>query len=384
MKKLIAVFAAFAVVILIIGIVSYYGINNKTPQQDTAHYSVQLNEIQQLYKMGENQKAELKAEELKNAFTSAQTISDKNEYPLIMSGICILFLGSVSVYCYLVIIRPFHKLTDFADRIANGDFDTALDYERTDYFGKFTWAFDNMRREIKNARACETEAIENHKTVIASLSHDIKTPIASIRAYAEGLEAGMDTTPEKRAKYIGVIIRKCDEVSKLTEDILLHSLSELDRLKITPEKFEICGFVRAFISDMMSGKEDIHFAEPAFSAEVSADMNRTAQLLENLINNARKYAKTDIDITLTQDAHFVCIHVRDYGSGIPDEDMPFITDKFYRGHNVGREQGAGLGLYISKYIATQSRGDLQLNNLDNGLEAVISLPRFGSPELSGS
>lgn len=71
-----------------------------------------------------------------------------------------------------------------------------LNYERSNYFGEFTWAFDSMRREITKARSCEREATENNKTVIATLSHDIKTPISSIRAYAEGLEANLDNTPE--------------------------------------------------------------------------------------------------------------------------------------------------------------------------------------------
>ena len=81
-----------------------------------------------------------------------------------------------------------------------------------------------MRKEITKARSCEREAIENNKTVIATLSHDIKTPIASIRAYAEGLEANLDSTYEKRMKYLSILMRKCDEVSKLTNDLFLHSL----------------------------------------------------------------------------------------------------------------------------------------------------------------
>ena len=97
-------------------------------------------------------------------------------------------------YVYFAILRPFEKMKAFAGKIARGDFEDSLRYERSNYFGEFTWAFDSMRTEIIKARACEKEAIENNKTVIATLSHDIKTPIASIRAYTEGLEANMDTT----------------------------------------------------------------------------------------------------------------------------------------------------------------------------------------------
>ena len=96
--------------------------------------------------------------------------------------------------------------------------------------------------------------------------------------------------------------------------------------------------------------------------------------IENLINNARKYAKTKVDISLTKDSGFVYIHFRDHGKGIPDEDMPFIFDKFYRGRNCGDEAGSGLGLFIVKYITQQTGGDIVLKNHPDGLEATVSLP----------
>ena len=85
-------------------------------------------------------------------------------------------------------------------------------------------------------------------------------------------------------------------------------------------------------------------------------------------------ARSDIDVFLTQSDGNAEIHFRDYGKGIPDEDMPFIFDKFYRGKNCGNEQGSGLGLYIVKYLAEQMQGKILLHNHANGLEAIISLP----------
>ena len=287
------------------------------------------------------------------------------------------------VNVYIAILRPFDKMKGFADKIAQGNFDVPLQYERSNYFGAFTWAFDSMRREITKARSCEKEAIENNKTVIATLSHDIKTPIASIRAYAEGLEANLDSTPEKRQKYLQVIIKKCDEVSKLTNDLFLHSLSDLDKLKMNPQTFELCDFMESAITELTGAQQDIEFKKPDFSAKVFADENRLLQIVENIINNARKYAKTKITVTISrcgdsadelQQGDTVKIIFRDYGGGIPDEDMPFIFDKFYRGKNCGNEQGSGLGLYIVKYIAEQMGGEIRLQNLSDGLEVVILLP----------
>lgn len=261
-----------------------------------------------------------------------------------------LFLVIVFGYVYVSILRPFDKLKKFAGIIAQGDFSVPLNYERSNYFGDFTWAFDSMRREITKARSCEREAIENNKTVIATLSHDIKTPIASIRAYAEGLEANLCSTPERREKYLRILMRKCDEVSKLTNDLFLHSISDLDKLKISPEEFELCEFLKTIVSEIAVEQKDIILNIPNMEVIVFADKNRMVQITENLINNARKYAKSNIDITLSCSKGYTDICFRDYGTGIPNEDMPFIFYKFYRGKNCGKEQGSGLGLYIVKYI----------------------------------
>lgn len=374
MKKLAWFLTAFVIAIIAAGLAFYFKGEDKNKADNSSEYIVAVNEIEQLCASGDTEKAQERSHELRAAMQQRENEKEADIYPLVLTGICLVFLISVSAYCYAVIIRPFRKLTNFAEKIAQGDFDIPLDYERTDYFGKFTWAFDNMRREITKARACEKEAIENNKTVIASLSHDIKTPVASIRAYAEGLEAGMDTDPGKRARYIGVIIRKCDEVTKLTNDMLLHSLSDMDKLKITPECFELCSFAEKVIDDISAGKGDIRFEKPAYFIDILADKERTAQIIENLINNARKYAKTDIDVFITKNEHFAELHFRDYGKGIPDEDMPFICDKFYRGHNCNNESGSGLGLYIVRYIAVQSGGELKLRNLPDGFEAAMELP----------
>jgi signal transduction histidine kinase len=231
-----------------------------------------------------------------------------------------------------------------------------------------------MRREITKARSCEKEAIENNKTVIATLSHDIKTPIASIRAYAEGLEANMDTSPEKRAKYLNVMMKKCDEVSKLTNDLFLHSLSDLDKLKMNPEEIELSSLIDSVVEELTAKQRDVHYTKSEGAVFVMADANRLTQVLENIINNARKYAKSEIDITMTQQDNQAVICVRDHGNGIPDEDVPFIFDKFYRGKNCGDEQGSGLGLYIVKYIMEQMQGSVSLYNHEDGLEVTLSLP----------
>ena len=254
-----------------------------------------------------------------------------------------------------------------------------------------------MRHELRKARAAEKEAIENNKTVIATLSHDIKTPITSIRAYAEGLEANLDSSPEKRARYLQTIMKKSDEVSKVTDDLLLHSLSDMNRLQVEPKEIELRDFAERAVKDLDPDGKEVTFVSSVSQVKVNADPDRLLQCLENLITNARKYAGSKIEVYLEyvsddeailvsggrpsgkdgQDQKTsgrVAVCVKDHGKGIPDEDMPFIFDKFYRGHNHGGQPGSGLGLYIVKYLMTQMNGDIVLRNTEEGLLARLILP----------
>ena len=332
------------------------------------------NEISQLIDMGEYEKAREKLADFQDSLRNPVDIENNNTKVLIICCAAVLCIVLVFLYVYFKILRPFDKMKDFASEVAKGNFDVPLKYERSNYFGAFTWAFDIMRKEITSARMAEHEAVENNKTVIATLSHDIKTPIASIRAYAEGLEANLDVSPERRSRYLQVMMKKCDEVTELTNDLFLHSLSDMGRIEIKPEEIDLVPFMEQTVAELTADKSDVIFIKPDFSPVISADKKRMTQLVENLINNSRKYAKTDIRISITEKDNFVQVSFSDMGSGIPDEDMPFITDKFYRGKNCGNENGSGLGLYIVNYIAEKSGGRVELQNMYPGLKVTVTLP----------
>lgn len=335
---------------------------------------ITINAVQKLIENGEYESAVIKTAELEAALRNSSSEKRGNNDIFVICLVCIGAVMFVSGYVYVKILMPFDKLSGFAENIAKGDFDTPLEYQRSAYFGLFTWAFDNMRSEINKSRACEREAIENNKTVIATLSHDIKTPVASIRAYAEGIDAGMAASPEKLAKYCSVIMRKCDEVSRLTNDLFTHSIADLDKLSISSDSFELVSAAQTVVSELSGEQGDIVFEMPCFEAEVKLDKNRFEQICENLINNSRKYAKTDINVFFTRDENTVTMHFKDKGNGINDADMPFIFDKFYRGKNCGDEQGSGLGLYIVKYLVQKQGGSVLLHNMADGFDAEVTFP----------
>lgn len=361
-KKIFGITLFFILSIIVVTtIVIVLGYNNNSDELRTTQL-VNINEVQQLINSGRLEEANAKLNSIDNYLRGVENSYNPTTL-IIVSAISILFIILVFAYIYFAILRPFDKLKGFASEIAAGNFDIPLNYERSNYFGKFTWAFDSMRSEIIKARRCEAEAIENNKTVIASLSHDIKTPIASINAYAEALGANIDSSYDERSKYLNVIMNKALEVKKLTDDLFLHSVSELDKISFMEEKINIVDMIKNSINDFKANTT-INFKSNLNEAYTLADRMRMSQIFENIFNNSIKYANTNIDVELEDCNEYYLVSIRDYGKGIADEDLPFIFEKFYRGKNATGKNGTGLGLYIVKYMIEKMGGKVDLISND--------------------
>lgn len=376
-KKLLNIIFLY-IIILVVLTVAFFNFDNKdTLDSEKRRVIIDINEIRK-----ESELLGIEEKEFYNKIDNLEEVitnnikETSNNYYVVYGLIIFLFLMiSLLGYIYYAIIKPFERMEEYAEEVAKGNLDLKLNYERNNLFGEFTWAFDRMRREIIKARTCEKEAIENNKTVIATLSHDIKTPIASIRAYTEGLQANLASNPLKRQKYINIIIKKCDEVTALTNDIFLHSLADLGKLKMNLVEVSIKPIIIEYLNGLLCDKDNVFINDDIPDANLLIDTKRFEQVLENIINNSLKYAKdSKIEIKVEKSLKDYILIIRDYGKGISDEDMPFIFEKFYRGKNVGKEQGAGLGLYIVKYIMEQFNGNVYINSFKDGLEVRLIIP----------
>lgn len=376
-KQLIKTALILIVIFLVMALCVEYFLKKNIVGTNAENELVLLNEIEQLTTDGSGfnpAQEEIKAlqDRLQKETVQAQQSSIR-----MISAIYVCFtlfcLIAGFFYIYFKVLRPFSKLEKYAEQVAKGNFDFSLEYERENFFGAFTWAFDHMRKEIVRARENEAQAVSENKTIIATLSHDIKTPIASIWAYAEGLEANLDAGYEQRERYLKVIMKKCDEVSGLVNDLVLHSLSELEKLEIKKQKISMKKVLEETIQDLEY--PHISLEQPVPDAELIADEKRMSQVLLNILENAKKYAPdAEVRVWALNTEERYEIHIRDYGDGILPEDMPFVLQKFYRGKNVGDKPGSGLGLYIVSYIMERMGGGIELENHRDGLDAVVWMP----------
>lgn len=276
------------------------------------------------------------------------------------------YLLIIIIYCS--ILRPFRKLEVFAGNVAKGNLDLPLPMDRNHLFGSFTESFDLMREELKLAKEREFQANQSKKELVAELSHDIKTPIATIRANCELMQV-MTKEPHTSQK-LTVIDEKAATVEKLVDNLFHATLEELQVLKVTPTE-ESTATIEKMLSDLaQDSKLHIHGDIP--SCLVWLDTLRFSQVLDNIIYNSMKYAGTDIDISFQNQTSGVLIRIADHGPGISEADLPFISEKFYRGENATGKSGSGLGLFLAQTFMEQMQGALTYYN-DGGFVVELFL-----------
>lgn len=272
------------------------------------------------------------------------------------------------IYISHNIIEPFRKLKRFAERVADGNFDIPLEMDRHNLFGAFTESFDIMRSELKRARIAEARANESKKELVAKLSHDIKTPVASIKAASE-VGAALAADEKSRGNY-EQIIQKADQINTLVTNLFSATLEELHELSVTPAVLE-----SEELRTLLQNADYLHRAviPPMPDCLLFADRLRLQQVFDNIFANSYKYADTNINVAVCLEDKYLMVCIEDYGGGIGEPELPLLKEKFKRGSNTKDIDGAGLGLYISDYCMKNMQGRLDIENGQCGLKATVRI-----------
>ena len=272
------------------------------------------------------------------------------------------------IYIRRSVITPFKNLNSFAARVAEGNLDVPLTMDKGHVFGEFTESFDLMRSELKKARLAEKKAADDKKEMVAKLSHDIKTPVASIKSTSE---VGMAITKEERTKEMfGVINSKTDQIKSLVDNLFTSSVHDITEIEVNPG-MQTSDTIASLIknSDYMNRAGD--FAVPECS--VYFDKLRLQQVFDNIFMNSYKYADTKIRIASEISGDYLVIRVADEGPGVKEEELPLIREKYKRGSNASGNEGAGLGLFLTEYFMEKMDGKMGLRNLNPGFEVSVYL-----------
>ncbi len=315
---------------------------------------------------------------------------------------CILLL-----YMYLGFVRPVGELKKFTEDIAKGDLDRPLPVPRNPLFRNLAESFDIMREELRASFDRERKAEISRKEQIQGLSHDIKTPVAVIRAACEVLTAKYTRKLEGLPKYsegiegvdkkwassiegeykdmldkVASISGKAESISNIMNDVMHVSLEEMETVKVEPVE-ENSTLIEEFIISLRS-YGNIILKNHIHPCLVYMDRQRMEQVIDNIIGNSHKYAGTDIEVEFSETddilmadgkaGKFMKILIRDRGPGVGADDLPLIAEKYYRGSNTGEETGYGLGMYLAKTYMDRQGGGMEYYN-DDGFVVELLLKK---------
>lgn len=277
----------------------------------------------------------------------------------------------IFIYLYRIrktIIDPFKSMNEFAVRVAGGDLDIPLKVDGKHLFGEFTEAFDLMRTELKRARLAEKQANDAKKEMVAKLSHDIKTPVASIKSSSEiGYEISKD---EKTKHCFNLINEKSDQVTALVANLFNSSINDITEIAVNPAKYN-SDILYSIIRNSDYLNKASKFTVP--EADIYVDKLRLQQVFDNIFMNSYKYANTGIDVNISSGDDFLTVKIKDHGPGVDPDEIPLLKEKYKRGENASDKGGAGLGLFLSDYFITNMDGALLLDSDGSGFEVTVKI-----------
>lgn len=277
-------------------------------------------------------------------------------------GVTAAFVLLLLLFLFIRIIRPFEKISTYPTELAKGNLTAPLKDSKSKYFGKFLWGLDLLREKLESQRSAELALQKQNKTMVLSLSHDIKTPLGVIELYAKALEKGLYKDEQKKKEVAVGITEKCEDIRGYVDGIVKTSSEDFLNLEVNNGEFYLSALIdkiKAFYTDKLSLLK-IDFAVDAFSDHIlSGDLERSIEVLQNIIENAVKYGDGKrIRIAFSREDDCQLIHIRNSGCTLSKNELPHIFGSFWRGSNTGSNSGSGLGLYICRTLMRKMNGDI--------------------------
>jgi signal transduction histidine kinase len=291
----------------------------------------------------------------------------------------------VSIVFSLSIIKPINRLNKAVDEIIHGKLDCEIIEEGDLEIYELSGNFEKMRLKLKESISTLGKYDNNRKLLLTNISHDLKTPLTSIKGYVEGIQDGVANTPEKLEKYLKTIYAKAIQMDKMINDLLLYSKLDLNETPFHFEKTGILEYTREIAEEAQCdfARYNISIAfHSRLKKEIylKIDRDRLKRVLHNLLDNSKKYMGKDrgsISVGIRESRTSVIIEIQDDGQGIPENKISQIFDRFYRGDLArSKQEGSGLGLSIAKMIVEGHGGRIWAISKENeGTSVRLSLKK---------
>lgn len=337
------------------------------------------NEYKDMYTFGQNygevyEQVDLKLSDGKTGsayvFTKLDETIPEMRNLIILIFITVLLIlvltGFIMVYwIHRSMIRPVNAMRCATQNIRDGNLDFDMEIS-SDEMGELASDIDELKNRLKDNAQEKVKQDELNRQLISNISHDLKTPITTIKGYAEGLLDGVAASPEKQKQYLQTIVSKADDMTRLIEELTLYTKFDVNSIPYNFEELDAKDFFDDCEIDYQNEleAEGIDFSYSNFAPagiKIKADVEQLKRVMNNIVGNSVKYMNKKqrrIALRVNLNDDMLGVEIEDNGCGMDAEDLPKIFDRFYRtdASRHGPQNGSGIGLAIVKKIVTEHGG----------------------------
>lgn len=260
------------------------------------------------------------------------------------------------------ILRPFERLINVPYELSRGKLTSPVKESKNRFFGKFLWGIDLLRENIEQQKQRELELQREKKTLLLSLSHDIKTPLSAIKLYSSAISKKLYSDEEKQCEIASSIGKKADEIEGYVSEIITASQEDFLSLDVENGEFYLSELVRdieAYYGEKLELVKTEFIVGEYNDCLLYGDLDRAVEVLQNVMENAIKYGNgSRVEIIFPNSDEGVLIGVRNAGCTLDRSDLPHIFESFRRGSNSENIRGSGLGLYICRQLMHKMNGEI--------------------------
>ncbi len=269
---------------------------------------------------------------------------------------------AILFYIHAKILRPFKRLSGVPYELSKGNLTIPVKENKSRFFGRFLWGIDLLRENMEQQRERELALQKEKKTLLLSLSHDIKTPLSAIKLYAKALSKNLYPEVEKQQEVADKINEKADEIEGYVSQIISASREDFLSLTVDNSEFYLSDLIESIVSfyaeKLSLLKTDFSVGE-YHNCLLFGDFDRSVEVLQNIMENALKYGDgKKVELLFPEDDEGILISVRNSGCTLEKSDLPHIFESFWRGANAEHIRGSGLGLYICRQLMHKMNGEI--------------------------
>ncbi len=304
-----------------------------------------------------------------------KTISLVNVIVLVIA----VFMIAVLQFFRIRLLKPFYQLREVPFELSKGNLTIPLKEHKSHFFGRFIWGMDLLRENLEQKKEMELKLQKEKKTLILSISHDIKTPLSAIKLYAKALEKNLYDNPEKQREIAGRINKKADDIEAFVSQVI--SACNEDFLNFTVQKGEF--YLSQAIEQILKYyTEKLELLKTDFKVSdyrdciLKGDLDRIVEVLQNIMENAIKYGDGhSVVITFSSEEDCQLITVSNSGCTLGDTELVHIFESFWRGSNALKCRGSGLGLYICRQLMNKMGGEVFAECQEGEMKVTVVILR---------